>query len=214
MNASWSLVKQTQFYCHRRLKEPFVFSFVCRFLIQFIRILLSINNKLLPLVENMNLREDELWKESGATRRTNNKPDDSTSCLIVKQSRATENKPGRWWTGSLFLCDLIRTLQPSADTCRVTPGPSQHTFSGVNPQRSWTGWRGRGEGRAMGGFNEDLHPETSRERRPGGPGEPRGGGADLPQLSPGSMTPPKPRHLFLTPLPPLLLLIHTFQLKL
>lgn len=71
----------------------------------------------------------------------------------------------------VFLCVLIRIRQPSADTCWMTPGPSRHTFSAANPPRSWTGWWGGGEGRATGGFNEDLHPQTSRERRPGGPSE-------------------------------------------
>jgi len=63
-------------------------------------------------------------------------------------------------------------LQPSADTCES----SEKVERGDEEEE---------EGRAMGrGFNEDLHPQTSGEPRPGGPSEPRGGGADLPQWRP------------------------------
>lgn len=41
----------------------------------------------------------------------------------------------------------------------------------------------------MRSFNEDLHPQASREQRPEGPGEQQGGAADLPQLLPGTVTP-------------------------
>ena len=99
-------------------ERTFVFSFVGRFLIRFIRMIFFINNKLLTLVGNMNLREDELWKESGATRRTNNEPEDSISCLIIKEPSVRKQ------TGPPMdrQAVSVRSNQNPPAVCRHLPG--------------------------------------------------------------------------------------------